>query len=74
MKLVKIIFGTLAGLFAFAQGINLVMLIFRAEHFSALMGAIAFLCIGAALSIALFRSAFAKPKLAKAEVPSGGDS
>jgi hypothetical protein len=74
MKALKIILGTLAGLFAFAQGVYLPMLVLRGEPFSGIMGSLAGLCIGAALSIALFRSAFRGPKGRRADAPPETDA
>ena len=62
MKIIKIIFGVLFGLFALAHAIYLPMLIIRGTHISGIMGSLCGLCIGLALSITLFRSAFNKPE------------
>jgi len=60
MKVIKIIFGVLAGLFAFAHCIYLPMLIIRRAYISEILGSLSGLLIGAAISIALFKSAFKK--------------
>jgi hypothetical protein len=72
MKVVKVVVGTLAGLFALAHCVYLPVLIARGEHPSAWMGSVAGICIGAAVSLLLFRSAFAKPK-AGGRGPEGED-
>ena len=60
MKIVKIFFGILAALFALAHCIYLPMLIFRGTYISAILGSLGGLLIGAAISIALFKSALKK--------------
>lgn len=60
VKVIKIIFGVLAGLFALAHCIYLPMLIMRSAHISGILGSLSGLLIGAAISIALFKSAFKK--------------
>ncbi len=60
MKVVKLFFGILAGLFALAHCIYLPILLFCKAHPSQLMGSFAGLLIGAAISITLFKSAFKK--------------
>jgi hypothetical protein len=60
MKLVKIFFGSLAGLFALAHCIYLPMLIIHGAYISAILGSLGGLCVGAAISITLFKSAFKK--------------
>ena len=63
MKVVKIIFGVIAGLFALAHCIYLPTLLLRGAHVSQLLGSLAGLCLGAAISILLFRSAFRKKQV-----------
>jgi len=63
MKWVKVFFGSVAGLFALAHCIYFPMLLLRGEHVSSLMGSLGGLLIGAAISIALFRSAFGKKEV-----------
>ena len=58
MKVVKIFFGSLAGLFALAHCIYLPTLIIRGAYISAILGSLGGLLVGAAISIALFKSAF----------------
>lgn len=60
MKIVKIFFGILVGLFALAHCIYLPMLIIRGAYISAVLGSLGGLCVGAVISIALFKSAFKK--------------
>jgi len=60
MKIVKIFFGSLAGLFALAHCIYLPMLIIRGDYISRILGSLCGLLIGAAISIALFKNAFKK--------------
>jgi hypothetical protein len=60
MKIVKIFFGILAALFALAHCIYLPMLIIRGDYISRVLGSLCGLLIGAAISIALFKSAFKK--------------
>jgi hypothetical protein len=60
MKAVKIFFGLLAGLFAAAHCVYLPILLVRGSHISSVMGSLAGLCIGAGLSVVLFKSAFKK--------------
>ena len=60
MKAIKIIFGLLAGLFAVAHCVYLPILLVRGRHMSSVMGSLAGLCIGAGLSVVLFKSAFKK--------------
>ena len=58
MKVVKIVFGVLAGLYAAAQVVQLLVMLSRDGHASSLLGCVSGLCIGAAISVLLFRSAF----------------
>jgi hypothetical protein len=58
MKIVKIFFGALAGLFALAHCIYLPMLIIRGAYISAILGSLGGLCVGAVICIVLFKSAF----------------
>ncbi len=58
MKVVKIVFGLAAGLYALGHGIYLPKLILQDSHISACLGSLSGLCIGAAISFVLFRSAF----------------
>jgi hypothetical protein len=74
MKALKIIIATLAGLFALAHCVYLPVLVLRGEPISGMMGSLAGLCIGAALSVALFRSAFAHPKGQGANAPPEQDA
>ena len=64
MKVIKILFGILSGLYAIAQVFNLIYTLTHSTgnvyQTSAVGGATAGLCIGAAISIALFKSAFKK--------------
>lgn len=59
MKAVKIVIGGLAGLYALAQCVQLVLLLTRQSHPSALLGSVSGICIGGALCIWLLKSAFA---------------
>jgi hypothetical protein len=61
MKVLKIIVATAAGLFALAHCIDLPLNIMRGEHVSGLMGNVVGICIGAIVSILLFRSALSRP-------------
>ena len=67
MKLVKIVLGTLAGLLALVQSIDLTILIRNGERLSSVLTALAILCVAAVLSMELFLSAFAKAKASRAE-------
>lgn len=58
MKAVKIILGILAGLYALAQCVQLLILLFSGPYPSALLGCLSCLCLGGAISLLLFRSAF----------------
>ena len=58
MKVVKILFGALAGLFALAHCIYLPILIIRGDYISAILGSLGGLCVGAVICIVLFKSAF----------------
>jgi hypothetical protein len=60
MKAIKIFFGFLAGLFAVAHCVYLPILLIRGSNMSSVMGSLAGLCIGAGLSVVLFKSAFKK--------------
>jgi len=60
VKIVKIFFAVLTGLFALAHVFYLPILLTRGSHISSILGSLAGLCIGAALSVALFKSAFKK--------------
>jgi hypothetical protein len=62
MKALKIGIATLAGLFALAHCVYLPILALRGEPIPGMMGSLAGIGIGAAISITLFRSAFAEPK------------
>ena len=66
MKVIKIIFGILSGLYAIGQVFNLIYILTHSTgniyQTSAVGGAAAGLCIGAAISIALLKSALKKPK------------
>jgi hypothetical protein len=62
MKVVKIFFGSIAGLYALAQCFYLLNLLLRQSHISSILGSLSALCVGAALSFALFRSAFPKDR------------
>ena len=66
MKVIKVIFGILSGLYAIGQVLNLIYILTHSTgnvyQTSAVGGAAAGLCIGAAISIALFKSAFNNPK------------
>ena len=61
MKVVKYIFGTLAGLYSVAQVFNLISILTHSTgnvyQTSRVGGALAGLLIGAAISISLFKSA-----------------
>ena len=65
MKVVKIFFGLIAGLFALAHCIYLPTLLLQGSHVSQLLGSLAGLCIGGAISLVLFRSAFKKKEVNK---------
>ncbi len=58
MKIVKIIFGVLAGLFALAHCVYFPFLLLSGATLSEAFGSLTGLCIGAAVALALFRSAF----------------
>jgi hypothetical protein len=60
MKVIKIVFGILAGLYALAHCIYLPMLIIRGAYISSILGSLVGLLVGAAISIVLFKSAFKK--------------
>ena len=60
MKVVKLFFGVITGLFALAHCIYLPILFIQGSHPSELMGSLARLCIVGAISLVLFRSAFKK--------------
>ena len=60
MKIVKIIFCVLAGLYALGHCVYLPKLLLTGAHSSAVLGSLAGLCIGAAISYALLTSAFRK--------------
>jgi len=60
MKVIKIFFGILAGLFALAHCVRLPMLIIRGAYISIILGSLGGLLVGAAISITLFKSAFKK--------------
>jgi len=60
MKVVKVVFGVLAGVFAVAHCFYLPLLLLRGSHISAVLGSLAGLCGGAAISVALFKSASKK--------------
>ena len=60
MKVIKIVFGILAGFFTLAHGIYLPVLIIRGAHISSILGSLCGLLIGAAVSVAFFRSAIEK--------------
>jgi hypothetical protein len=60
MKIVKMFFGALAGLFALAHCIYLPMLIIRGAYISRILGSLGGLCVGAMICIVLFKSAFKK--------------
>ena len=60
VKVIKIIFGIIAGLFALAHCIYLPTLLLRGAHPSQLLASFGGLLIGAAISITLFKSAFKK--------------
>ena len=65
MKVVKIFFGLIAGLFALAHCIYLSRLLLQGSHVSELLGSLAGLCIGGVISLVLFRSAFRKKGVSK---------
>lgn len=58
MKVVKIILGVLAGLYALGQCVQLSIVLFSGPSPSALLGILSCLCLGAAISVLLLRSAF----------------
>ena len=60
MKIIKIIFAILAGLFALMHCIYFPMLILRGAHPSQILASLSALLLGAAISIILFKSAFKK--------------
>jgi hypothetical protein len=60
MKVIKIFFGLIFGLFALAHCIYLPILLLQGAYVSQWLGSLAGLCIGGAISITLFRSAFRK--------------
>ena len=60
MKVIKIFFGLIFGLFALAHCIYLPKLLLQGAYVSQWLGSLAGLCIGGAISITLFRSAFRK--------------
>ncbi len=62
MKAVKVIVAVLAGAYALYMAVSLVRSLLAGEHPSALMGAVAGGCLGAALCVGLLQSAFRKPK------------
>jgi hypothetical protein len=61
MKVLKIIVATVAGSFALAHCVYLPLNIIRGEHVSGLMGNVLGICVGAIISISLFRSALRRP-------------
>jgi hypothetical protein len=61
MKAIKIIFGLLAGVYAVAQVIQLIGLLAAGAYISAVMGSMAGVCIGGAISVTLIKSAFSSP-------------
>ncbi len=60
VKVIKIIFGIIAGLFALAHGIYLPTLLLRGVHPSILLGRFSGLLFVAAISVTLFKSALKK--------------
>ena len=60
MKIIKIIFAILAGLFALMHCIYCPTLILRGAHPSQILASLSALLLGAAISIVLFKSAFKK--------------
>lgn len=60
MKVIKIIFGIVAGLFALTHCIYLLTLLLRGAIPSQLLGSLSGLLIGAAISVTLFKSALKK--------------
>ena len=66
MKVVKIVFGSLAGLYAFAQVVQFAARLMSGDKSAygqgTLMGSFAGICIGLAICVVLFRSAFRKPR------------
>ncbi len=60
MKIIKIFFGILAGLFALMHCIYLPTLLIHGAYISAILGSLAGLCIGLVFCIVLFKSAFKK--------------
>ena len=58
MKVVKIIVGSLAGIYALAQCVQFILLLSRHSHPSALLGSVSGICLGGALSAWLLKTAF----------------
>ena len=63
MKIVKILLGSIAGLYALAHCVYLPKLFFQGATVSQMLGSLGGLCIGGAISVTLFRSAFSQNKL-----------
>jgi hypothetical protein len=57
MKVIKLIFAVLFGLYATAQGVQFLISTFTGRYISVVLGNLCGLCLGAAFSIVLFRSA-----------------
>ena len=66
MKVIKLIFGVLFGLYAAAQGVQFLISTFTGRYISVILANLCGLCLGAAFSIVLFRSAL-KTKLGQKE-------
>ena len=61
MKLLKIIIAIPFALFALAHCVLLPLNAIRGDHISGLMGNVFGICVGAIISILLFRSALSQP-------------
>jgi membrane associated rhomboid family serine protease len=60
MKVIKIFFGILAGLFALMHCIYLPLSIISGAYISVVLAHLGGLCVGAVISITLFKSALKK--------------
>jgi hypothetical protein len=60
MKVIKLIFAVLFGLFGLMHCVYLPMLIYHNSYVSEILASFAGLCIGIAVSYSLFRSALKK--------------
>ena len=56
MKVIKLIFAVLFGIYAVAQGVQFLMCIFAGRYISEVLASLGALCLGAAISVVLFRS------------------